>query len=52
MQESHKNNLLQLADYVASGINRSFTTNSKRKRKDFIKKINIREIYVQFWPKN
>jgi len=31
MQESHKNNLLQLADYVASWLNRKFSTNSKRK---------------------
>ncbi len=52
MQESHKNNLLQLADYVASWINRNFSTNTKRKKKDFIKKINVREIYIQFWPKN
>lgn len=51
MQESHKNNLLQLADYVASGINRTYSSSSKRKRKDFIKKINVREIHVQFWPK-
>lgn len=51
MQESHKNNLLQLADYVASGINRKYAMNWKRKHKDFIKKINVREMYVQFWPK-
>lgn len=50
MQESHKNNLLQLADYVASWINRKYSTSSKKKNKDFIKKINVREIHVQFWP--
>lgn len=52
MQESHKNNLIQLADYVASWINRQYSTNLKRKKKDFIKIINIREMHIQFWPKN
>jgi hypothetical protein len=50
MQESTKNNLLQLADYVAGVINRSI--NDKRKNHDkYRKMINRREIQVQIWPK-
>lgn len=50
MQESKRNNLLQLADYVAGAINRSVS--NKRKNKDkFRKMITKREIYVQIWPK-
>ncbi len=50
MQESRRNNLLQLADYVAGAVNRSI--NDKRKYKDkYRKMIARREIYVQIWPK-
>jgi uncharacterized protein (DUF2344 family) len=50
MQRSKSNNLLQLADYVASAINRSIQ--SKRKWHDEYRKIIAhREIYVQIWPK-
>lgn len=50
MQDSNRNNLLQLADYVAGAINRSI--NDKRKYKDKYRKIiNRREMQVQIWPK-
>ncbi len=50
MQRSESNNLLQLADYAASIINRS--VQNKRKWSDEYRKIIAhREIYVQIWPK-
>lgn len=50
MQRSEGNNLLQLADYTASVINRS--VQNKRKWSDEYRKIIAhREIYVQIWPK-
>lgn len=51
MQESHKNNLLQLADYIASWLNRFYNTWKNRTEYDYIKKISSKEIYVQVWPK-
>lgn len=50
MQNSSKNNLLQLADYVAGCINRSIT-HKGRKTDKFRKVISHREIKVQMWPK-
>jgi len=50
MQRSESNNLLQLADYVASSINRSIQ-NEKKKFDDYRRIIAYREIYVQVWPK-
>jgi len=50
MQDSRKNNLLQLADYVAGAISRSISDNRKHKDK-YRKMISRREIYVQIWPK-
>jgi len=50
MEESHRNNLLQVADYIASWLNRKYSKN--RKKTDFIKILNIKEINVQFWPKD
>lgn len=50
MEESHKNNLLQVADYIASWLNRKFSEN--KKNVNFIEKLNIKEIWVQFWPKD
>jgi len=50
MQRSEGNNLLQLADYVASIINRS-VQNKKKWSDDYRKIIAHREIYVQIWPK-
>ncbi|TAL22726.1 MAG: DUF3800 domain-containing protein, partial [Nitrospirae bacterium] len=49
LQDSGKNNLLQLADIVAGSIARSFT--SKTDSKLYRKVIKHREIYVQVWPK-
>lgn len=51
MQDSHKNNLLQLADYVASWLNRLYNIWKNRNNYDYIKKISSKEIYVQVWPK-
>lgn len=51
MQASHKNNLLQLADYIASGLNRLHNTGKERSEYGHIKKISSKEIYVQIWPK-
>ncbi|MBM3261115.1 DUF3800 domain-containing protein [Candidatus Kaiserbacteria bacterium] len=50
MQRSEANNLLQLADYIASTVNRS-VTNTKHSSDDFRKMIAHREIYVQVWPR-
>ncbi len=50
MQRSQSNNLLQLADYVASSINRSIQ-NKRKKSDDYRKIISHREIYVQVWPR-
>jgi len=50
MQRSESNNLLQLADYVASVINRSIN-NHKKWSDDYRKIIAHKEIYVQIWPK-
>jgi len=50
MERSNSNNLLQLADYVASIINRS-VLNKKRKKDCFRLLIAHREIYVQIWPR-
>jgi hypothetical protein len=50
MQRSESNNLLQLADYIASSINRS-VQNRKKKADDYRRIIAHREIYVQIWPK-
>jgi len=50
MQRSNSNNLLQLADYVTSAINRSIQ--NKRKKSDYYRRlIAHREIYVQIWPR-
>lgn len=50
MQDSGKNNLLQLADYVAGSINRSIAGKKKHSNK-FRQMMAKREIYVQTWPK-
>jgi hypothetical protein len=49
MQSSHSNDLLQLADYVAGSINRSFL--DKKFAKDYRKIIAPREISVEIIPK-
>ena len=50
MQRSEGNNLLQLADYVASVINRSIS-NERKNADEFRRLIAPRELYVQIWPK-
>lgn len=50
MQDSKRNNLLQLADMVSGAINRSLGGN--KKNKNFFREIiKAREIFVQIWPK-
>ena len=50
MQDSKKNNLLQLADMISGAINRSLGESKKNKNlfRDIVK---AREIFVQVWPK-
>ncbi|HEU5080472.1 MAG TPA: DUF3800 domain-containing protein [Opitutaceae bacterium] len=49
LQESHRNNLIQLADMVCGAVGRSF---SDRPDKDEYRKwLRPREKRVQFWPK-
>lgn len=50
MQDSQKNNLLQLADYVAGAINRSINK-KKTGSGSFRKIISGHEILVEIWPK-
>ena len=49
MQRSHSNNLLQLADYIATIINRSVQS-GKNNAADYKKLIGHREISVRVWP--
>lgn len=49
IQDSRKNNLLQLADMICGSVARSYT--EKSDAKTYRKYISHREIYVQFWPK-
>lgn len=49
MQRSESNNLLQLADYIASIVNRS-VTNQKKNADIFRRFVAHREIMVQVWP--
>lgn len=51
MQRSGSNNLIQLADYVASMINRS-VTNKKKHADEYRRIIAHREMHVQIWPRN
>ena len=50
MQDSKRNNLLQLVDMVCGAVNRSFSVKKKDNQK-FRNMISPREIYVQIWPK-
>jgi hypothetical protein len=50
MQDSKRNNLLQLADMIAGVVNRSLNVGKKDNQK-FRNIIKLREIYVQIWPK-
>ena len=49
IQDSHRNNLLQMADMVCGAIARSYK--EKDDAKTYRGLISHREIYVQFWPK-
>lgn len=50
MQDSHRNDLLQLADMVSGAVFRSFD-GGKKDRTVFRGIIQSREMYVQVWPK-
>jgi hypothetical protein len=50
MEDSHKNNLLQLADMITGAIFRSYRT-EKQDSKEYRKIIKHREMFVQFWPR-
>ena len=47
IQDSKKNNLLQLADYVASGLQREYCSN----KESFLRLIRHREMGVEIRPK-
>jgi hypothetical protein len=47
MQDSRKNNLLQVADYIASGLQREIGS----KKESHLYLVRHREIYVQIRPK-
>jgi hypothetical protein len=49
LQDSHSNNLLQLADMVCGAVARSYS--QKEDAETYRRLIAHREIYVQFWPK-
>jgi hypothetical protein len=49
IQDSKRNNLLQLADMVCGSIARSY--GDKSDSQTYRQYIKHREIYVQFWPK-
>jgi hypothetical protein len=49
VQDSRKNNLVQLADMVCGAVARSYTPKEDAQR--YRRLIAHREIYVQFWPK-
>jgi hypothetical protein len=49
LQDSHKNNLLQLADMVCGAVARSFS--EKADRLSYRRWLKPREKRVQFWPK-
>ncbi len=49
VQDSHKNNLLQLADMVCGAVARSFK--DKKDAAEYRGLIKKREVYVQFWPR-
>lgn len=50
MQDSKRNNLLQLADMIAGAINRSLGEGARSNMR-FREIIKSREIFVQLWPK-
>jgi len=50
MQDSKRNNLLQLVDMISGAVNKSLNKD-KKDNKRFRNIIKPREIYVQMWPK-
>ena len=50
MQDSSKNNLIQMADMICGAVRRSFRSDEKQDQQ-YRDIIRHREIYVQFWPK-
>lgn len=51
LQDSGRNNLIQLADMVCGAVARSFKGRRRKAHRDFRRVIAHREIYVQFWPR-
>jgi hypothetical protein len=51
LQDSGRNNLIQLADMVCGGLARSFKGKRRKGQRDYRRFIAHREIYVQFWPR-
>ena len=49
IQDSRRNNLLQLADMICGAVARSYT--QKADAETYRRLVAHREIYVQFWPK-
>jgi len=50
MKHSHKDNLIQLVDYIASGLYR-YEAKEKDTDKNLLKIISHRKMHVQIWPK-
>jgi len=48
MQESHKNNLLQLADMIAGTVGRSYKQRSDSEK--YLEIIRAKEVSVRIWP--
>ena len=51
LQDSGRNNLIQLADMVCGAVARSFKGKRRKGQRDYRRVIAHREIYVQFWPR-
>jgi hypothetical protein len=50
IQDSSKNNLIQMVDMICGAVRRSFRSDAKQDQQ-YRDIIRHREIYVQFWPK-
>ncbi len=51
MQRSNANNLLQLADYVASIVSHSIGNKRNARSIRYRRLLSMREMYVQIWPR-
>jgi hypothetical protein len=51
IQDSHRNNLLQLADMVCGAVARSYKVNRGEDCSQFRKLLRLREKHVQVWPR-